>query len=440
MANVRFDIEFASCTDVGLRRSHNQDSHVALPACDAEQWRERGHIFLVADGMGAHAVGEMASKMAVDGIPHIYSKHATEGPAAALRRAFVEANLTIHNRGQANREFTGMGTTATALVLRSEGAWVGHVGDSRVYRVRAGKIEQLSFDHSLVWEMARRQKINPEELEGVPTNVIIRSLGPEALVQVDVEGPFSLRRGDVFALCSDGLSGPIDDRLIGAIIETLPPKEACRLLVHLANLQGGPDNITVVVVRVKDAVPLADVRPTTSRLQALSRFFLRPVRGLRGWLQAWPMFSLLGGILLAAIAIYRSQQQAGGEILFFVCAALFVMAGLLGLVLFTIREREEDQPEPERRPPRVYRQITCAADLAMVQQQSRALKSLENRIRENNWPLQWDSYHEHVNRGRAFLEQDRFAESYHEHSLALLMLLEALDSQRNKEEAFKPLW
>ena len=223
------DIEYASLTDVGVRRSHNQDSHATLPASDLEQYRARGHVFLVADGMGAHAVGELASKLAADSIPHIYSKHAQEGPIAALRKAFVEANQTIHTRGQPNREFEGMGTTATALVLRPEGAWVGHVGDSRAYRIRDGKIEQLSFDHSLVWELARRQTQGPEELQGIPTNVIVRSLGPEPLVQVDVEGPHPLQPGDIFLLCSDGLSGPVSDREIGAVASALAARRGLPL-------------------------------------------------------------------------------------------------------------------------------------------------------------------------------------------------------------------
>src|SRR5437762_11519719 len=179
MLVIGFDrIEFASQTDVGIRRSHNQDAHASHLASDETQWQGRGHIFLVADGMGAHAVGELASKLAVDIIPHTYTKHAQEGPAPALRKAFVEANLSIHARGQQNREFEGMGTTATALLVRPEGAWIGHVGDSRAYRVRDGKIEQLSFDHSLVWELARRQRKDPGELQGIPSNVIVRSLGP----------------------------------------------------------------------------------------------------------------------------------------------------------------------------------------------------------------------------------------------------------------------
>ncbi|HEX3313989.1 MAG TPA: protein phosphatase 2C domain-containing protein, partial [Gemmataceae bacterium] len=245
------DIENASETDVGVKRSHNQDAFAVLRAGDAEQFRDRGHVFVVADGMGAHAVGELASKMAADAIPHVYSKHLKEGPVSALRRAFTEANQTIHSRGQQNKEFHGMGTTGTALVLRPEGAWVGHVGDSRAYRVRAGIVEQLSFDHSLLWELARRQRRSPDELTGVPSNVIIRSLGPEPSVNVDVEGPHPLQAGDIFVLCSDGLSGPVHDREIGAVASALPPDEAARFLIHLANLQGGPDNITALVVRIK---------------------------------------------------------------------------------------------------------------------------------------------------------------------------------------------
>src|SRR5437588_8940771 len=157
-----------------------------MPATDPEQYQQRGHVFLVADGMGAHAVGELASKLAVDNIPHLFSKYAKDGTIPSLRRAFVEGNTIINTRGKQNREFEGLGTTGTALVLRPEGAWVGHVGDSRVYRVRDGKIEQLSFDHSLVWELARRQKVNPDELQGIPSNAIVRSLGPEPRGQVDV--------------------------------------------------------------------------------------------------------------------------------------------------------------------------------------------------------------------------------------------------------------
>src|SRR4051794_32129127 len=161
--------------------------------------------------MGAHAVGEKASEKAVQVVPHVYLKLAQQGPALALRKAFVEANASIHAFGQANREFKGTGTTGSALLLRPEGAWVGHVGDSRVYRIRAGHIEQLTYDHSLVWEYARIKRMDPDDVDGIPSNVIHRCLGPEPLVKVDVDGPHPLCDGDVFLVCSDGLSGQVSD-------------------------------------------------------------------------------------------------------------------------------------------------------------------------------------------------------------------------------------
>src|SRR5262249_42607884 len=155
-------------------------------------------------------------------------KHAQDGPPAALRKAFMEANATIHACGEQNREFLGMGTTGTALVLKPDGAWIGHVGDSRAYRIRAGQIEQLTYDHSYAWEIARLKHIDPSEVQDFPTNVIHRCLGPQALVQVDIEGPHPVLPGDVYVLCSDGLSGPVTDPEIGVIASVLPPEEACR--------------------------------------------------------------------------------------------------------------------------------------------------------------------------------------------------------------------
>jgi protein phosphatase len=437
--NVRFNIECASHTDVGLRRSHNQDAHAVLSATDPEQWQQRGHVFLVADGMGAHAVGELASKIAADSIPHIYSKHVQDGPVAALRRAFVEANLTIHNRGQANQEFAGMGTTATALVLRSDGAWVGHVGDSRCYRVRHGKIEQLSFDHSLLWEMARRQKKSPDQIENVPSNVIIRSLGPEALVQVDVEGPHPLLPGDVFVLCSDGLSGPVDDRQIGAVAQSLPPADAARMLVHLANMQGGPDNITAIVARVKDATPTAERRALV-RPKILRKLILKGVWAVWGF-APWPLLFLGAGILLAGLAIYRTSQHRTDDMTVFLLAAVFLLSGVLGVIIHALKEKEEsNKKEPELRPLRVYRQMTCAIDLQMVQEQCRTLTTLENRVREMSWAVDWNECKHHMDRGKTFMEKGRFAEAYREHCQALLLLFDSLAINRSKEEAFRPLW
>jgi protein phosphatase len=241
----------AAATDTGMRRSNNQDSYTAVRASHAEAWRQRGHVFLVADGMGAHAVGELASKMACDLIPHSYLKTRTGTPSEAIVKSFREVSSRIHSRASANRDFQGMGTTCSTLLLLPGGALVAHVGDSRVYRVRCNRIDQLSFDHSLVWELVRRNHLTSEQANlSVPKNVITRSLGPEVEIEVDVEGPFPVELADAYVLCSDGLSGPVNDEEIGAFAANFHPRDACRYLVSLANLRGGLDNITVQIVRI----------------------------------------------------------------------------------------------------------------------------------------------------------------------------------------------
>jgi protein phosphatase len=241
----------AAVTDTGMRRANNQDSFTSVRASHVGAWRQRGHVFLVADGMGAHAVGELASKMACDLIPHTYMKSRGGTPAEAISKAFREVSALIHSRASANRDFQGMGTTCSSLVLLPEGALIAHVGDSRVYRVRNERIDQLSFDHSLVWELVRRNHLTSEQANlSVPKNVITRSLGPELEIEVDIEGPLAVAVGDVYLLCSDGLSGPVEDPEIGAFAAHFHPRDACRFLVNLANLRGGLDNITVMIVRI----------------------------------------------------------------------------------------------------------------------------------------------------------------------------------------------
>lgn len=241
----------AAATDTGMRRSNNQDSYAVVRAPTVETWKQRGHLFMVADGMGAHAVGELASKMACDNIPHNYNKTKAGSPAEAITKAFREVGALIHSRASANKEFQGMGTTCSTLLLLPEGALVAHVGDSRVYRIRDGRIDQLSFDHSLVWELVRRNHLSPEHANlAVPRNVITRSLGPDPTVEVDLEGPLAIESNDVYLLCSDGLSGPIDDPELGAFAGHFHPEDACLYLLNLANLRGGQDNITVVILHI----------------------------------------------------------------------------------------------------------------------------------------------------------------------------------------------
>jgi serine/threonine protein phosphatase PrpC len=253
-------VQYAVLSDVGFRRQNNQDSATVAMAPDRESWQARGHMFVVADGMGGHAVGELASKMAVDTIPHTFDKLREQHPVPALRSAIEAANQAIFERGSLNRDFLRMGTTCTTLLLSPLGAVIGHVGDSRAYRVRRKQIDQLTRDHSLVWELIEQRKVHPRDADRLyPRNVITRSLGPEAQVEVDVEGPSPVMPGDIFLLCSDGLTTLVSDPEIGMIVSELPPAEACRLLVNLANLRGGSDNITVIVIRAGE-VP-ADAAP-----------------------------------------------------------------------------------------------------------------------------------------------------------------------------------
>jgi protein phosphatase len=256
------NLQRAALSDVGMRRLNNQDSFCAMPARDRQLWEQRGHFFMVADGMGAHAAGELASKLAVEGVSHRYFKYTDLSPPEALQRAVVETNSEIHRRGQANADFFNMGTTASALLLLPQGALAAHIGDSRVYRLRNGRVQQLTRDHSLVWELREQAAANSEL--SIPKNVITRSLGPNPVVQVDVEGPLPLDAGDTFLLCTDGLTGRVTDEELGAILELLPPAEAAQMLVDMANLRGGPDNITVIVAKAAGKEQDGDdMRPLT---------------------------------------------------------------------------------------------------------------------------------------------------------------------------------
>ncbi len=273
-------LDYCDRTDIGRRRSNNQDAKAVLEPWNRELYKRRGWLFVVADGMGAHAAGERASAIAAEQVPLIYEKHAGRSPALALRTAIEQANAEIHARGESAADLKGMGTTCTALVIVPRGALVGHVGDSRAYRVRAGRIEQLSRDHSLAWELQTLQAagqidpaIDPRE---TPKNIITRSMGPHPQVQVDVEGPFPVEAGDVYLLCSDGLSGQVADEEIGLFAGSLPPREAAAALVGLSLVRGAPDNVTVIVARagekeVSKASPADPPWPLTDEPAAAAR-------------------------------------------------------------------------------------------------------------------------------------------------------------------------
>lgn len=430
---TRYDqIEHAALTDVGVRRSHNQDSLTVLLASDQDGWQATGHVFHVADGMGAHAVGELASEIATRTVAHTFNKHVQAGVVSALRQAFVEANATIHDKGTRNPEFQGMGTTSTALILRVEGAWIGHVGDSRAYRIRRGKVQQLSFDHSLVWEKARRKHVRPEDLQGVPTNVIIRSLGPEPDVEVDIQGPHPIEDGDTFLLCSDGLSGPLTDRELGAVAMVLPPKEAVQFLIDLANLRGGPDNITVIVVRCHIK---GGKKAKSAGLKKKSKPLLQRV--------PWPMWILLLGLLMAGAAFGLGFYKLQGVGIAFIAAVVAIVIGLVCLGIYHVQsknqpETEEDEEfEPRNK---VYREADCKIDEPLLTRLTQAEETLRTRARDSKWDVDWKRHEKH----HGEYEKTRMAQDYNtafaELCRAMRPLTEALKKTRHKEEAFNPHW
>ena len=300
-----FVLECAYASDLGMRRMNNQDAMAVMVAQDVATWATRGHLLMVADGMGAHAAGELASKLAVDNIPHTYHKLRDLHPPAALRQAIRDANTVIHSKGQSNITFQGMGTTCSCLVLLPQGALVAHIGDSRVYRLRGNVLEQLTFDHSPVWEMAAAGQMPQEDVPAyIPKNVITRSLGPHPAVNIDIEGPYNAQAGDVFLVCSDGLSGQVPDEELAAILQVLPPAEAVQTFVDLANLRGGPDNISVIVARVAgNGAPIPSAPPSNNGAEAVPQ----NAPGRPGWVMAllWSVALMLLVVLVYCLANQR---------------------------------------------------------------------------------------------------------------------------------------
>ncbi|MDO4585676.1 MAG: protein phosphatase 2C domain-containing protein [Planctomycetia bacterium] len=330
-------IRFSARTDIGMRRSNNQDSHSVSPANSSRLWRTRGHLFIVADGMGAHAAGERASRMATDIISQSYIKRTSEITSDALRNAVIQAHQQIKREGASDEAFHDMGTTVDALLLLPEGAYVAHVGDSRVYRLRNRSFEQLTFDHSLVWEVRHSGRVPMAKVPAfIPKNVITRSLGPTDNLVVDLEGPFPLQPGDSFLLCSDGLTGQVDDTEIGQIIELFPPNEATEALINLANLRGGPDNITIIVVQVLSLPePEEDKRDTIYEKRI-------PISTLSWSLMALTIAALLTLLITAVVASGNEEIRSGcfkGSIISglvaFVFASLFLWSARKSLFRFS---------------------------------------------------------------------------------------------------------
>ncbi|MDO8665583.1 MAG: Stp1/IreP family PP2C-type Ser/Thr phosphatase [Gemmatimonadales bacterium] len=261
--SVTLHITCAARTDVGLIRSGNEDNYLMVP--------ERG-VFVVADGMGGHAAGEVASDMAVQLISRdlgSFKGLAPEDAAARLSQAIRGANAAIFERTLAEHDKRGMGTTATVMVLHSNRYLIGQVGDSRAYLLREGVFHQLTKDHSYVQEQVDAGYLTPEQARTHPyANVITRCVGASGDVLPDIFSG-TVRAGDTYLLASDGLTGMVEDDGLASILQTqgTPEKWVDRMVAE-ANRRGGLDNITCIIVHVDSAGEMQEDTTTTAETRS----------------------------------------------------------------------------------------------------------------------------------------------------------------------------
>jgi len=241
-----------SLTHIGRKRGNNEDSFLYTEL--KEKGGSSAYLIAVADGMGGHLGGEVASRRAVE----VLGEYVTSNPIEAiedipklLKGAIIEANRSIHEMSCKNSELRSMGTTCTAMLWTQGRAYIAHVGDSRAYLVRKSEVRRLTKDHTIAERMVEAGIITHEEAKTCPErNVLLRAIGTNSEVEVDLIPPINTIQGDIFVLCSDGLTEFVGEDELGGIVTLHPPYEACRILVSIANERGGADNITVQVVKI----------------------------------------------------------------------------------------------------------------------------------------------------------------------------------------------
>lgn len=252
-------IEFAGDTHVGQKRETNQDSLLMLP---------EENLFAVADGMGGHLAGEVASSLAVETISGFYQESSRDSEITWPFRPISElgyqenrlitaiklANRRVYETSLSDKKYKGMGTTAVVIQFIENELLIGHVGDSRAYLFRGGKLTQITEDHSLLNDFKKNIKMTEEDERRFPyKNIIVRALGMKDAVEVDLL-KMTPRVGDMILLCSDGLNGELNDETISGVLKDEPSlRQACDRLIDESNLSGGRDNVTVVLVRFVDS-------------------------------------------------------------------------------------------------------------------------------------------------------------------------------------------
>ncbi|MFW6051601.1 MAG: Stp1/IreP family PP2C-type Ser/Thr phosphatase [Myxococcota bacterium] len=271
-------IRFWPATDVGRVRDHNEDSFLV---------DKKLHLFVVCDGMGGHAAGEVASSLAARTVREFLAGERErlleyeqghggtrrDDVLRLLEASVQQACLAVHGEGQRDESKRGMGTTLEALLILGNRGFIAHVGDSRIYLYRQGSVHQLTEDHSLINELLKRGRLSREQIEKVQyKNAVTRAVGVYESVEIDTFD-FDVLAGDRFLLCSDGLSGYLEESEIPDLFEQTPEEELSQKLIDLANERGGKDNITAVVVRIPDAEAGVDklAREVNLKLEVLHK-------------------------------------------------------------------------------------------------------------------------------------------------------------------------
>lgn len=258
-----YEINYGIKSDVGRVRKNNEDYITFFVPTDVEELKKSGSLFIVADGVGGAAKGEVASHFAADTVVYEYYNNEEVPPAERLARAMQYASREIFNHSQENGKFTRMATTMVAALVLQNNLIVAHVGDSRLYLIREGKIKQITRDHSVVAEMVRNGAMTEEEARtSKAKNRISRSIGGEADVQVDVSAPIPLNLNDRILLCSDGLTRYLDGETLMAATLKGEVETVSKELVKCANDQGGADNVSVVLLEIVEKAKVRIKKPS----------------------------------------------------------------------------------------------------------------------------------------------------------------------------------
>jgi protein phosphatase len=249
---IRPGIEVAARSDLGCQRQDNEDRYAYWEPLLEQDFERKGRMAIIADGMGGCEGGQEASRIAVETIEQVYGGAANGDPRALLLAAFHAAHNRILQSAAENPQLQGMGTTCTAVVLLGESFYYAHVGDSRLYRLRDGKLDRLTRDHSYVGRLVEQGIIRPEEAASHPhKNILIMALGAGGEISPESpEQPITLQKGDVLLLCTDGLWGLVSDAEIRSALSAGSLDEACEALVAQARERGGPDNITLQALKI----------------------------------------------------------------------------------------------------------------------------------------------------------------------------------------------